>query len=144
MDTGTIILILSFAIPILVIVSIVFWIKRDFNRLAKWAKENKRRQAEAKPAKGKILSASLGVQGGDIKKMVFLTFEINDGYSAPYTASAGWFVDALNLHKMQEGNVIDVKVDKDDPKKIYPAETWAVYTEGYSSDFSVDKLSGNG
>ncbi len=144
MDTGTIILILSFGLPVVAIIAVILWLKRDHKKLADWAKENKRRQAEAKPAKAKLLSASLGVQGGEIKKMVFISFEINDGYSAPYTASAGWFVESLNLHKMQEGNVIDVKVDKDDPKKIYPAETWAVYTEGYSSDFSVDKLSGNG
>jgi len=27
--------------------------------------------------------------------------------------------------------VISVKVDADDPMKIYPADSWAVYTEGY-------------
>jgi len=144
MDTGTIILILSFAIPILVIVSIVFWIKRDFNRLAKWAKENKRRQAEAKPGKAKIISAKQGVQGGDISAMIFFSFEVNDGFTQPYISSAGWFVDRLHLNKVQEGNLIDIKIDLNDPKKIYPAETWATYTEGYSSDMTVDKLSGNG
>ena len=49
---------------------------------------------------------------------------------------------ALHLNKIQEGSVIDVKVDIDDPQKIYPANSWAVYTEGYSSDLSVDKLEG--
>ncbi len=142
MDTGTIILILSFGIPALIVVGIIWWIKRDFTSLSKWAQENKRRQAEAKPAKAKIISASQGIQGGEIKKMIFLTFEINDGYTAPYTAAAGWFVDTLHLSKIQEGNVIDVKIDIDDPNKIYPAASWAVYTEGYSSDLSADKLSG--
>lgn len=142
MDAGAIIMILSFGIPILIVIGIIWWIKRDFTSLSKWAQETKRRQAQAKPAKAKIISASQGIQGGDIKKMIFLSFEINDGFTAPYTAAAGWFVDTLHLSKIQEGSVIEVKVDIDDPQKIYPAASWAVYTEGYSSELSADKLSG--
>ena len=143
MDAGAIIMILSFGIPILIVIGIIWWIKRDFTSLSKWAQETKRRQAQAKPAKAKIISASQGIQGGEIRKMIFLTFEINDGFTAPYTASAGWFIDTLHLSKIQEGSVIDVKIDIDDPNKIYPAGSRAVYTEGYSSDLSVNKLSGN-
>ncbi|MEO8512005.1 MAG: hypothetical protein ABI543_00465 [Ignavibacteria bacterium] len=142
MDTGNIILILSFGVPILVIAAIFWWMKRDFSRLSKWAKENKERQAFAKPAKAKIISVSQGIQGGDIKKMIFFTFEINDGFTSPYTASAGWFVDTLHLNKIQEGMELDVKVDSEDPQKIYPANSWATYTEGYSSDLNVEKLRG--
>lgn len=142
MDAGYIIMILSFGIPILVIAGIIIWLKRDFLKLSKWAKENKKRQAAAKPAKAKIISASQGIQGGEIKKMIFLTFEINDGFTAPYIASAGWFVDSLHLSKIQEGTMLDVKVDIEDSNMIYPAASWAVYTEGYSSDLSMDKLSG--
>lgn len=143
MDTGTIILILSFGIPILIIAGIIIWLKRDFGKLSKFAQETRKRQSDAKPAKAKIISASQGLQDGDIKKMIFLTFEIDDGFTSPYTASAGWFVDTLHLSKIQEGMEIDVKVDKIDPMKIYPAASWAVYTEGYDSNLSVDKLSGN-
>ena len=142
METGTLILIISFGAPILIIAIIFLFLNRSFKKQKKWADENKRRQSEAKPAKAKIISVSQGVQGGEIKKMIFFTFEINDGFSSPYTASAGWFVDTLHLNKIQEGMELDVKVDKDDPKKIYPSNSWAVYTEGYSSDLSVDKLSG--
>lgn len=136
------ILILSFGIPLIVIAAIFWWLKRDLGKQSKWAQENKKRQAAAKPAKAKIVSVSQGIQGGDIKKMIFFTFEINDGFRHPYTATAGWFVDTLHLDKIREGNEIDVKVDADDPQKIYPAASWAVYTEGYSSDLSTDKLSG--
>lgn len=142
MDIGQITLILSFATPIVVIILIFWWIKRDFNKLSKWAKQNKINQANAKPAKAKIISASQGVQSGDISKMIFLTFEINNGYNEPYTAGAGWFVDSLHLNKIQEGNVINVKVDSNDPKKIYPSESWATYTEGYNSDLTTEKLRG--
>ena len=47
MDTGTIILILSFGIPALIVVGIIWWIKRDFTSLSKWAQENKRRHYAA-------------------------------------------------------------------------------------------------
>lgn len=142
MDTGDIILILSFGVPLLVIAAIFWWMKRDFGKLSKWAEENRQRQQAAKPAKAKIISVSQGIQGGDIKKMIFFTFEINDGFKSPYTASAGWFVDTLHLNKIQEGMELDVKIDREDPQKIYPANSWATYTEGYSSDLSVDKLRG--
>jgi hypothetical protein len=48
-------MILSFGIPLLVIAAVIIWLKRDFLTLSKWAKENKKRQAAAKPAKAKIV-----------------------------------------------------------------------------------------
>lgn len=140
MDIGQITLILSFATPVVVVIFIFLWMKKDFNNLSSWAKQNKINQANAKTAKAKIISASQGLQGGDISKMIFLTFEINNGFNEPYTATAGWFVDSLHLNKIQEGSIIDVKVDRDNPKKIYPSESWATYTEGYNSDLTADKF----
>jgi hypothetical protein len=142
MEAGDIILILTFGIPALAVILIVWWMKRDFSSRSKWAGENRISQQNAKPAKAKIISASQGLQGGEIRKMIFFTFEINNGYSEPYNASAGWFVDTLHLSKIEEGKVIDVRVDRSDPKKIYPAAGWATYTEGYDSGLSVDKLRG--
>jgi hypothetical protein len=142
MDSGTIILIVSFGIPVVVIGIIIWWLKRDFSNLSKWAKQNRMNQASARPARAKIISVSQGLHGGDVSKMIFFTFEVNDGKGAPYTASAGWFVDVLRLSKVQEGMEIDVKVDSRDPMKIYPAESWATYTEGYNSGLSMDKLRG--
>lgn len=140
MDAGTIILILSFGIPLIIVGVIIWWLKRDFNNLSKWAKQNRLNQASAKPARAKIVSVSQGLQGGDVSKMIFFTFEVNDGFNAPYTASVGWFVDVLHFSKIQEGMEIDVKIDSMDPMKIYPAASWATYTEGYNSGLSVDKL----
>ena len=45
MAAGAIIMILSFGIPILIVIGIIWWIKRDFTSLSKWAQESKRRQA---------------------------------------------------------------------------------------------------
>jgi len=115
MDTGTIILVLSFGIPLVVIALILLGLKRSFAKKKKWADELKLKQANAKPATAK-------------------------GISAPYEADAAWFVETLHFNKIQEGNTIMVKVDGDNPKTIYPAESWTVYTEGYDRSLSLDKL----
>jgi hypothetical protein len=130
MDTGTIILILSFLTPVVVIVIIFLGMKRSFNRRAKWAKENKEKQAKARPINAKIINSSQGVTGGDIKRIIYFDFEIMDPVK-PYKATAAWFVDTLKFNLIQPGNIIAVKVDSDDPMKIYPDVPWAVYTEGY-------------
>jgi hypothetical protein len=139
MDIGEVILILSFLTPVVVIVMIFMWIRSSNSKLAGWAKENKARQARAKPANAKIISAKQGVTGGDIKRIVYLELDILDSIK-PYRASAAWFVDTLHFSKIQEGNVISVKVDADNPMKIYPADSWAVYTEGYDTP-ELKKLS---
>lgn len=130
MDTGTVILILSFLTPVVVIIIIFFFMKKGFNRQAKWANENKERQVGAKPINAKVLNSSQGVTGGDIKRLIYFDFEIMDPVK-PYKATAAWFVDTLKFSLIQPGCIIPVKVDSDDPMKIYPDVPWAVYTEGY-------------
>lgn len=139
MDTGEVILILSFLTPVVVFVMIFMWIRSSNRKLAGWAKENKARQEAAKLCKAKIISSKQGVTGGDIKRIIYLDLEIMDPVKS-YHASAAWFVDTLHFNKIQEGNVISVKVDIDDPMKIYPADSWAVYTEGYDTP-ELKKLS---
>lgn len=140
MDTGTIILILSFGIPILVIALILLGLKRSFAKKKKWADELKVKQANAKPAAAKVISAFQGLHGGNIRRLIFLKLLVSDGFSEPYEADAVWFVETLHFNKIQEGNAIMVKVDRDSPKTIYPAESWAVYTEGYGRSLSLDRL----
>jgi len=130
MDTGQITLILSFLTPVVVIFLIFRWIRKDHKRLAKFELETRERQARARLCNAKIISSKQGVTGGDIKRIIYFDFEIMDSHS-PYRASAAWFVDTLHFNKIQEGNIISVKVDAEDSMKIYPADRWAVYTEGY-------------
>jgi hypothetical protein len=140
MDTGTIILILSFGIPLVVIVLIIAVIKRSFAKRKRWADELKLKQANANPAAAKVISASQGLHGGSIRRLIFLKLLVSDGFTEPYEAEAAWFVETLHFNKIQEGNAIMVKVDRDNPKTIYPAESWAVYTEGYDRNLSLDKF----
>lgn len=137
MDTGIIIIILSLGIPAGVIVFFILFIKRQFKRNKKFADELKKNLAEAKPATAKVITASQGVGGGTIKRLIFLKLEINDGFSSPYEAEAAWFVDTLHFDKIKEGSVIPVKINSKDKSVIYPVESWAVYTEGYGKELSV-------
>jgi len=137
MDTGIIILVISLGIPAGVIVFFIFFIKRQFKRNKKFADELKKNIAEAKYADAKVLSASQGVAGGNIKRLIFLKLEINDGFSSPYEADAAWFVDTLHFDKIKEGATIPVKVNSQYKNIIYPAESWAVYTEGYGKELSI-------
>lgn len=137
MDTGIIIIILSLGIPAVVILLIFLFIKRNFARNKKFADELKVKISEARPALAKVISASQGVVGGDIKRLIFLKLEINDGFGPNYQADAAWFVDTLHFDKIKEGSTIPVKVNARDKSIIYPAESWAVYTEGYGKELSV-------
>jgi hypothetical protein len=140
MDIGTIIIIVSVGIPIIIVAGMLYFVKRSFSRNKKFADELKLKIANAKPATAKVISASHGLAGGDIKRLIFLKLEINDGFSQPYETEVGWFVDTLHFDKIKEGNTIPVKVDSENKYKIYPSESWAVYTEGYSKDFTLESL----
>lgn len=130
MDTGYIIIILSFLTPFIVIALILLWMKKGFNRQKKWADELREKQQRARPFNAKVIESSQGVSGGDIKRIIYFTLEIMDPVK-PYRASAAWFVDTLKFNLIQPGCIIPVKADADDPMKIYPDVPWAVYTEGY-------------
>ncbi|RPI13356.1 MAG: hypothetical protein EHM58_18640 [Ignavibacteriae bacterium] len=140
MDTGTLILILSFGIPALVIILIFYFLKRSFSKQKQFAQELQKRKNEANSANAKVISASHGLQGGEIKRLIFLKLEINDGFSSPYEAKVGWFIDTLHFDKIKEGSFIPVKVDSANKYAIFPDISWAVYTEGYSTELSVENL----
>jgi hypothetical protein len=140
MDSGILIVVVSFGIPLLVILFVILFMKRQFGKSKKFADELRKRKEAARPATATVLSASHGLHGGDIKRLIFLKLEINDGFSSPYEAKAGWFIDTLHFDKIKEGSLIPVKVDIANKHAIFPDVSWAVYTEGYSSDLSVENL----
>ena len=67
MNTGTIILIASFAIPVLIIIIIVKRVFGGDKKLQKFANDLKIKQAKAKPMNAKVLEAKPGTQGGSFK-----------------------------------------------------------------------------
>lgn len=133
MDTGTFILILSFGTPIIIIVFIFFFIKRGFRKGSRFAEELRRRIAAARPATAIVITAQSGMVGGSINRIIHLTLEVHDDLGSPYTTRATWFVDSLHFDLINGGNTINVRVDAQNKNVIYPAETWAKYTEGYEN-----------
>ena len=133
METGDIILILSFAIPVIVILIILYFMKRGFNKQKKFADELRQKINQAKPATAEVISASQGMTGGDINRIIHLKLLIRDGFSEAYKTDATWFVNTLHFDKIKEGNNISVKVDSKNKMIIYPDESWGKYTEGYEN-----------
>lgn len=140
MDAGILILVVSLAFPAAVILFVFIFLKRTFGRNKKFADELKQKIAEAKSANAKVISASQGIVGGEIKRLIFLKLEINDGFNQPYQADAAWFVDTLHFDKIRKGSEFPVKVNSTDKSIIYPAESWAVFTEGYGKELSVENF----
>jgi preprotein translocase subunit YajC len=143
MDTGTILVIVNISIPVIVVLLIFLFLKRSLRKQKKSANERRQKISAARPANAKVLSASQGVVGGSIKRLIFLRLEINDGFGQNYEAEAAWFVDTLHFDKIREGSFFPVKVDSQNKYIIYPGESWAVYTEGYGKELSVDSLEKN-
>ncbi|MBS1516579.1 MAG: hypothetical protein JSS91_00655 [Bacteroidetes bacterium] len=133
METGDIILILSFAVPVAVILLILYFLRRGFKKQKKYADELKQKISKAKPATAEIISASQGMTGGDINRIIHLKLRIIDGFSEPYAAETTWFVNTLHFDKIKEGNVIRVRIDSENRSIIYPEESWGKYTEGYEN-----------
>lgn len=133
METGNIILILGFAVPILVILIIIYFIWRGLNKGKKFADELNLKITAARPATAMVVSASQGLTGGDINRIIHLKLQVNDGFTPPYITNTTWFINTLHFDKIREGNAIMVKVDAQNKNIIYPSESWGRYTEGYEN-----------
>lgn len=133
METGSIILVLSFAVPAIVILVILYFLRRGLKKDAKYAEELSKKISAARRATALILSASQGIISGDINRIIHLKLKISDGFVAPYEAKTTWFVNTLHFDKIREGNGIMVKVDAEDKSIIYPAESWGRFSSGYEN-----------
>ncbi len=133
METGSIILIISFAVPVIVIILIFYFMRRRMKKDAEFSEELDRKISSARPATAEVISASQGIISGDINRIIHLNLKISDGFGSPYDAKTTWFVNTLHFDKIKEGNTIMVKVDSDNKYVIYPAESWGRFTSGYEN-----------
>lgn len=133
METGNIILILSFTIPVIVVLIILFFMNRGFSKQKKYADILNEKINQAKPATAEIISTRQGLTGGDINRIIHLKLNVRDGFGVPYKTDVTWFVNTLHFDKIKEGNFIKVKVDSENKMIIYPDESWGKYSEGYEN-----------
>ncbi len=59
--------------------------------------------------------------------LVRLHIEVNAPDSKPYSTNVSWLVDVGMLGQIQAGQPLSLKVDIDDPKRVYPNAHWADY-----------------
>lgn len=58
--------------------------------------------------------------------LVNIALEIDPPGGAPYSLhNIKWYIEPAAASKFQEGLVMNVRIDKDDRKIIFPAERWA-------------------
>jgi len=110
METGDLILIASFTVPMIVALIIFLMVKRGLNKGAKFVNELNERKMRAIPMNARIITARQGIAGGSIRSIVHFKLVILDS-KYPYEAKATWFIESFDFSKAQPGEVISVKVD---------------------------------
>lgn len=88
-------------------------------------KEIEERQRRAYFAQAKILTISKGEIVGRESVKVDLTLEVMPPNAASYQTSIVWLVDLASLSQIQQGQLIQVKIDSKDAQQIYPCADWA-------------------
>jgi hypothetical protein len=113
---------LSIGIVLLVIGSLIglfMWVRR---RAAKRSVSI----ARATLATAKVISVGRSFTsstGGSVN--VELTLEVVPPNGIPFQNTSRWYIEPMAMSKVQEGTTLAVKIDADNPSKIYSGETWA-------------------
>lgn len=133
MDTGAIILITSFAVPVLVIIGILWWLRKRHRQHAREAALLRKEIDNALPANARIVSCELATGAGSINnyRIVRMHLEILPMSGDPFHAQTTWFVSLLHLAEIRVDHVISIKYNPAVPAKIFPDVPWAHYSEGY-------------
>lgn len=133
MDTGAIILITSFAVPILVIIGILWWLRNQRYRQVRQAALLRKEIENARSANARIVSCELATGIGDMNnyRVVRMHLEILPMNGDPFHAQTTWFVSLLHLPEIRVDQVISIKYNPAVPAKIFPDVSWAHYSEGY-------------
>ncbi len=80
----------------------------------------------ATPAQARIVklgrSHNTGTFGGND---VDMTLEVIPPGAAPYQVALTWSVEPLAVSKLKQGDLLSVRIDATDPKRIYSGEKWA-------------------
>lgn len=117
------IIVLIFALVLAVVALIVVLAFRGMYRTAQKAREGFGR---AIPATAKVVHVgeSINAEGYDTVD-VAVTFEVVPPSGDPYKVKTTWSVDPASVSKIQKGETVAIRIDRDDRRKIYSAEPWA-------------------
>jgi hypothetical protein len=97
-----------------------------FYGMYRTAKKRRNQVAKALPATARIIKighSSSSANYGTV--LVHLTFEVMPTNGASYELVTEWFVEPASVSKLEEGKILNIKIDPKNPKTIYSAEAWA-------------------
>ena len=74
------------------------------------------------PAKAKVISISENSEGGTIKidgkPLLCLVLDVDNGRGKRYTVTLDTLIPVEDIPRYQPGTLVDVRIDKDNPKNI--------------------------
>jgi hypothetical protein len=85
--------------------------------------KQKARVKDAIPAQATVEALRVWQDLGKVR--VRLQLLVSPPSGIPYETSVEWEVSAANLAQVQEGMQIAVKIDADNPLRVYPGVSWA-------------------
>lgn len=88
-------------------------------------RENDARIRSASYAQAMVLGVKNSVTIGYSEIKVDLRLEVRPPGAASYQTSASWLIELALLPQVQPGQLLQVRIDRDDPNLIYPGADWA-------------------
>lgn len=89
------------------------------------------RQESAVWASAMIVCARGGVMGSETGVSQWaryeLSLQVTPPNGEPYSARTAWLVEVTQMSMLQQGQMLQVKIDQQDPHIIYPNASWAKY-----------------
>lgn len=83
----------------------------------------------AVPAKAKVVAVGRSwTQKNRGSVMIRLRLEVYPPEGEPYQVRATWEVDPASIPKVQEGQTVAVKIDRENSQIIFPRVSWAQYS----------------
>jgi hypothetical protein len=130
MNTVLQIVILAVPIFLLLIVGRLLWKRAQGKKVSRRRQlEMDEKMARAIPADGTIIWATAAGRTNRRKGVteVELLLQIDLPGEKPYQTNVSWLVHKGELSRMHPGQKLSVKVDVDDPRRVYPIMTSAGY-----------------
>lgn len=76
-------------------------------------------------AQAAVLSVTNSAAIGQGEVKVDLRLEVQPVGAASYQTSTSWLIELPFLSQVQPGQMLQVRIDRDDPNLIYPGAEWA-------------------
>jgi hypothetical protein len=136
MSDGTVILLVVGGVLCFAVSMAAFFVRlvrksaREAERAAAAQAEARGRAAHSGFALANVVGLGHSHAVGAAEVLVEMTLEVRPPGAREYRARATWLVDLASLPQVQPGLTLQVKVDPDDPQRIYPAAEWARYRPG--------------